>query len=130
VTGRLLRAALGIGVTAVQVVAAVLVLGMPNPSAVLAFLGSSEPTTAGSIALVTLLLWAVLLVASGVAITSAVREASALVPPQAVRRGWSVAIVVAGVSILVAGAVHELVPPAVDLQGGGSLPEAAQELGR
>ncbi|MFZ0218048.1 MAG: hypothetical protein WAM30_19110 [Candidatus Dormiibacterota bacterium] len=129
-SARLGRAAIGLGVTALQVLVAVLVLGLPDLRAALAFLSSPEPTSAGSIAILELLLWLILAIASIVAVVAAAREASALVPIHAFRRGWGVAVLVAGCSLLVAGAVHQLAPPAVDLQGGGSVTEATQELGR
>ncbi|MGH9101400.1 MAG: hypothetical protein ACRDYD_00220, partial [Acidimicrobiales bacterium] len=95
-TGRLLRAALGLLVTALQVALALYLLGPPDPRAVASFLTGSVPTAQQSIAILELLLWAVFAVASTVAVAATVREAWQAVPRAAIRRRWGAAVVLCG----------------------------------
>ena len=128
-TLRLARAGLALLVTAFEVLLAFRVLGIPDLVAALAFLRGSVPTPQQSIALLELMLWIVLGVASAVAVVATVREARRAVPEAAIRRGWSLAVVLCGAAILLAGVAHQLAPPAVGLDGGGSVPEATRMLG-
>ena len=128
-TLRLARAGLALLITALEVLLAVRVLGVPDLGAVSAFLSGPVPTLQQSIAILELMLWAVLVIASAVAVVAVLREARRVVPESALRRGWSVAVVLCGAAILVAGAVHQLVPPSIGLDGGGSVSEATRVLG-
>lgn len=128
-TLRLARAGLALLVTALEVTLALRVLGVPDLGAASAFLTGAVPTEAQSIAVLELLLWAVLVVASAVAVSAALREVRRVVPGTAVRRGWSVAVLLCGAAILLAGAAHQLAPPAIGLDGGGSVSQASGALG-
>lgn len=128
-TLRLARAGLALLVTALEVALALRVLGLPDLGAARAFLSGPVPTLQQSIAMLELMLWIVLVVASAVAVVAAVREARRVVPETAIRRGWSVAVVLCGAAILLAGAAHQLAPPEVGLDGGGSVSQATGVLG-
>ena len=128
-TLRLLRAGFALLVTALEVFLALQVLGLPDLGAAGGFLSGSVPTLGQSVAMLEVTLWVVLMVASAVAVTAAVREARRVVPDSAIRRGWSVAVVLCGAAILLAGAAHQLAPPAVGLDGGGSVSQATSVLG-
>lgn len=128
-TLRLARAGLWLLITALEVALALQVLGVPDLPAAGAFLGGSVPTAQQSIAFLELILWGVLVIASGVAVVATLREARGVVPETAVRRGWSVAVVLCGAAILFAGIAHQLAPPTVGLDGGGSVSEATRVLG-
>ena len=128
-TLRLARTGLALLVTGLEVLLAFRVLGVPDLGAAGAFLSGSVPTALQSVAILELVLWAVLLVASTVAVAAAVREARRAVPESAIRRGWSVAVVLCGAAILLAGVAHQLVPPSIGLDGGGSVSQATRALG-
>ena len=128
-TLRLARTGLALLVTGLEVLLAFRVLGVPDLGAAGAFLSGSVPTAPQSVAILELVLWAVLLVASTVAVAAAVREARRAVPESAIRRGWSVAVVLCGAAILLAGVAHQLVPPSIGLDGGGSVSQATRALG-
>lgn len=129
-TRRLLRAGLALLVTALQVLLALDVLGVPDPRAAFAFLTGAVPTGPQALALLETLLWVVLAVFSIVAVVTVLREAWAAVPRRALRRGWGIAVVLCGASILIAGLAHQLAPPSTGLGGGGSVVQATQVLGR
>lgn len=128
-TLRLVRAAFALLVTALEVALALRVLGVPDLAAAAAFLSGPVPTLGQSVAMLELVLWVVLVVASAVAVAAAVRETRRVVPETALRRGWSVAVVLCGAAILLAGAAHQLAPPAIGLDGGGSVSQATRALG-
>jgi hypothetical protein len=126
---RLARGGLALLVTGFEVALAIRVLGLPDLGAAGAFLSGSIPTPRQSVAILELVLWAVLLVASVVAVASALREARRVVPATAIRRWWSVAVVLCGAAILLAGVAHQLAPPSIGLDGGGSVSQATKALG-
>ncbi len=128
-TLRLARAALALLITALEVVLALRVLGMPDLGAAKTFLSGPVPTLPQSVAMLELILWVLLAVASAVAVVAAVREARRVVPEMSIRRGWSVAVVLCGAAILLAGAAHQLAPPSIGLDGGGSVSQATRALG-
>lgn len=128
-TLRLARAGLALLITALEVALALRVLGLPDLGAAGAFLSGPLPTLRQSIAVLELMLWVVLVVASAVAVVAVVREARRVVPESAIRRGWSVAVLLCGAAILLAGAAHQLAPPAIGLDGGGSVSQATTALG-
>jgi hypothetical protein len=128
-TLRLARTGLALLVTGLEVLLACRVLGLPDLGAAGAFLSGSVPTAAQSVAILELVLWAVLVVTSMVAVAAAVREARRAVPGSAIRRGWSVAVVLCGAAILLAGVAHQLAPPSIGLDGGGSVSQATKALG-
>lgn len=128
-TLRLMRVGLALLITGLEVTVAVWVLGAPDLGAAGAFLNGSVPTPQQSVAILELILWVVLLIASAVAVGSALREARRAVPEKAIRRGWSVAVVLCGAAILLAGAAHQLTPPSIGLDGGGSVSQATRALG-
>ncbi len=128
-TLRLARTGLALFVIGFQVVLALRVLGVPHFGAAAAFLSGSVPTTQQSVAIIELVLWAVLVAALAVAAVAAVREARRVVPGTALRRGWSVAVVLCGAAILLAGVAHQLAPPSIGLDGGGSVSQATRALG-
>ena len=128
-TLRLVRAGLALLITALEMVLALRVLGVPDLGAAGAFLSGPVPTLRQSVAILELMLWVVLVVASAVAVVATVREALRVVPETAVRRGWSVAVLLCGAAILLAGAAHQLAPPVIGLDGGGSVSQATRALG-
>lgn len=128
-TVRLIRAALPLLVSGVEAVLALRVLGLPDLTAAGAFLGGSVPTPGESAAFLELLLWVVLVAGSAVAMVAVVREGRRLETVTALREGWSLAVVLCGVAILLAGLVHQMAPPVVGLDGGGSVSQAARMLG-
>ncbi|MBO0702412.1 MAG: hypothetical protein J2P38_05735 [Candidatus Dormibacteraeota bacterium] len=128
-TLRLVRAGLALLVTLLEVVLAFRVLGVPDLGAAGAFLRGSVPTLPQSIAIAELIVWIVLAVASAVAVVATLREARRVVPEAAIRRGWSVAVVLCGAAILLAGVAHQLAPATIGLDGGGSVSQATRTLG-
>lgn len=128
-TLRLARAGLALLITALEVALALRVLGVPDLGAASAFLRGPVPTLQQSVAVLELMLWLILVAASVVAVVAVVREARRVVPESAIRRGWSVAVVLCGATILLAGAAHQLAPPSIGLDGGGSVSEATRALG-
>lgn len=129
-TLRLVRAATALLVTAIEVALAFRVLGLPDVPAAGAFLSGSVPTPQQSTAFLEVVLWVVLAVASVLAVAATVREARQVAPEAAIRRGWGVAVVLCGSVILLAGAAHQLAPPSIGLDGGGSVTQATEALGR
>ena len=127
-TVRLVRAGFALLVTGLEVVLALWVLGVPDLGAAGAFMSGSVPTPQQSVAILELVLWAILVVASGVAVVAVLREARRVVPETAIRRGWSVAVVLCGAAILLAGIAHQLTPASIGLDGGGSVSEATRAL--
>ena len=126
---RLARAGFALLVTGLEVVLAFRVLGVPDLGAAGAFLSGSLPTQPESVAILELVLWSVLGVASAVAVVAILRDARRAVPVAAIRRGWSFAVVVCGAAILLAGVAHQVVPPSTGLDGGGSVSQASRALG-
>jgi hypothetical protein len=128
-TLRLVRAGLALLVTGLEVLLAFRVLGLPDLGSAGAFLSGSVPTPQQSVAILELVLWLILLVASAVAVVAVLREARRVVPETAIRRGWSIAVVLCGAAILLAGLAHQVTPPSIGLDGGGSVSEATRVLG-
>ena|SRR5437870_7170833 len=116
-------------VVGAQLVAAYLVLGLPDLRAAEDFLTSNLPTMAGSLAASQVLLWLLLAVAFGSQVVAAAGPAIAAVDRRRSARLWSVAVMVAGLLVLAAGVGHHLSATAVDISG-GSLDEAKAQLAR
>lgn len=114
-------------VTGLQVAAALVALGAPDIGQAGGFMTGAVPTVAGAIALLQILLWLMVLGACGLSLRAIAGQ------PVAVRRPpghlWAGAVLAAGVCLLLAGATRHIGDPAVTMTG-GSLREAAQELGR
>lgn len=119
------RFAAPVAAGAVEIGAAVLALGRPNPSAALDFLGSSAPTMADSLAATQLLVWIV--VAATAAVTAGSAVAGALSAARARRRLWEVSILALGLVLLAAGAARHL--SAAPTFSGGTVQEARTALG-
>ena len=125
----LARVVLPLGVAAGQLVAAYLVLGLPDLAAARDFLTSNLPTMAGSIAASQVLVWLLLVVACLSSVVAATGSAIAALDARRSARLWSLAVMTAGLLILAAGVGHRLSSSAVDISG-GSLNEARAELVR
>jgi hypothetical protein len=120
----------GLLAVALQLGAAYAVMGTPDLRAAAAFWDSTAPTLGDSVAAAQLVLWLALLVALAVALIAAVRAAAGTL---STRRGatWSVAVVVAGLVILAAGAAdHVRAQGSAPTVSGGSLAQAEAQLGR
>jgi hypothetical protein len=120
---------LPLGVAAGQLVAAYLVLGLPDIHAAWDFLTSNLPTMPGSIAASQVLVWVLLVVACASQVVTATRPAIVAIEARRKARVWSVAVMAAGLLVLSAGAGRHLSSTAVDISG-GSLNEARAELAR
>lgn len=129
-TVRLARGSVALLITGAEVALALWVLGVPDLGAARTFLSGSVPTAQGSVAFLELVLWAVFAAGSAVAVVALVKEARRAGAAAGVRRRWSVAVVLCGTALLFAGAAHRMVPPAIGLDGGGSVSQATQALGR
>jgi hypothetical protein len=123
------RAVLPLGVAAVQLAAAYLVLGLPDLGAARDFLTSNLPTMSGSIAASQVLVWMLLLVACVSSVAAGVGPTIATIDTRRSIRFWSVAVMAAGLLVLAAGVGRHLASSAVDISG-GSLNEARAELAR
>lgn len=115
-------------VTGFQVAAALLALGAPDLAQAAGFMTGSVPTDGGAIALLQVLLWVAVLAAFGASLRGALRQAAQVAHQRRARQVWGGAVLVAGVCVLLAGAMHHWSPPPVTMTG-GSLQEA-QELAR
>jgi hypothetical protein len=120
------RLAPPIGASAVQLVAALLALGPPDPAQGLAFLGTGAPTASESLAAIQLLVWA--LIAFGVAATLVAVGTEVLSRSRVRRRLWEASVLGVGLLLLTAGVVrHFTYQPAL---AGGTVQEAEHVLGR
>jgi hypothetical protein len=116
-------------VTAVQLGSAYVVLGTPDLGAARDFLTGTSPTMAGSLAAGQVVLWAMLAVAFGVALVSALtRTAGAVWAAAGGSALWSVTVFAVGLLILGAGVNHRAGAGSVNLSG-GSVAEARAQLG-
>jgi hypothetical protein len=110
----------------VQLVAALVVLGPPDPGPGLAFLGTGAPTASESLAAAQLLVWA--LIAFGLATTLVAVATEALSRSRVRRRLWEASVLGIGLLLLAAGAVRHLTyQPSL---AGGTVQEAENVLGR
>jgi hypothetical protein len=113
-------------VTVAQFAAAALALGRPDLGAALAFLVGGWPTAAATLAALSLLVWATVLGVSTWRFLELGRQlGSRPVTGRRLRDGLAL---VAGLLILVGGAVHHVTGGAV--MSGGSVQEAESILGR
>jgi hypothetical protein len=120
---------LPLAVTAIEIVAALSVIGVPDLGAALRFLTTTTPTMPGSVAAAEAVLWIALLVALlGAAVTALVGMAgSARRPARATI--WSLGVLLAGLVILGAGVHRHLGAERVDLSGGSVREAQAQVVG-
>jgi hypothetical protein len=125
----MLRVLLPVGVAAVQLAAAYLVLGLPDFAAARDFLTSTLPTMSGSIAASQVLVWLLLVVACVCSVAAGAGRTIAAIDTRRSVRFWSVAVMAAGLLVLAAGIGRHLTSSAVDISG-GSLNEARAELAR
>jgi hypothetical protein len=123
------RSLLPIAVTALQVAAAILVLGVPHPGDVIGFLVGSVPTLGQAVATLQALLWTVVGGSALVGLGLGLRQARLAARVRRLRHAWAGAVVVAGCCVLLAGVAHRLATPTVTMTG-GSVQEARQELAR
>lgn len=119
------RLGLPLVVSLAQLCAAALALGPPDVGAAGTFLAGGWPTVAGTQAALELLVWAVVIAAIGWSVVSAAREVGRRAA--ASERFREASALVAGLLILVAGAVHHL-GYQVGMSG-GSVQEAQRVLG-
>ncbi|HZU15532.1 MAG TPA: hypothetical protein VFD01_02850 [Candidatus Dormibacteraeota bacterium] len=118
------RVLMPLAVGAVQLGAAFLVLGRPDPGPVLAFLLGGPPTTAEALAAARLLVWAVVLSCTTYAVGATLRQARALALRPLTLEGSALAV---GLLILAVGVAHHLsshIP-----MSGGSIQEARNAIG-
>ncbi|HZV52751.1 MAG TPA: hypothetical protein VFD49_23690 [Candidatus Dormibacteraeota bacterium] len=109
----------------VQLGAALLVLGRPDPGPALTFLAAGPPTTAEALAAARLLVWAVVLSCTAYAVGASLHQARRVTAHPRALEGSALAV---GLLILAAGIVHHLtyhVP-----MSGGSIQEARNAIGR
>jgi hypothetical protein len=122
------RAVLPVLTGGVQLAAALVVLGRPDPGQARGFLAASVPTVQESLAALELLVW-VLVAASFVAGLVGVLAAGAPVLRAARGRAWEVSVAAIGLLLLTAGLAHHATPQS-DFGGGGSVQEAQHAVGR
>ena len=125
----LARVAVPLVVAAGQLIAAYLVLGLPDFAAARDFLTSNLPTMSGSIAASQVLAWLLLVIACASSVVAATGPLVSALDARTGARLWSVTVLAAGLLILAAGIGHHLSSNAVDISG-GSLNEARAELAR
>jgi hypothetical protein len=123
------RSLLPIVVTAMQVAAAIVVLGVPHPGDVIGFLMGSVPTLGQAVAMLQALLWAVVAGSALVSLWLGLRQARLALRMRTLRQAWAGAVVVVGCCVLLAGVAHRLATPGETMTG-GSVQEARQELAR
>ena len=120
------RLALPIAATGVQLAAALLALGPPQPARGLAFLATGAPTAAESLAAVQLLVWA--LIAFGLLSTLGALVTEVLSRSRVRQRLWEASVLGVGLLLLVAGAArHFTYEPTLS---GGTVQQAEGALGR
>jgi hypothetical protein len=124
-----LSVVLALGVAAVQLLSAYVVLGRPDLAAARDFLtGTTLPTMAGSVAAAQLVLWATLGVAFVAALVAGLTRTVGAVQSASRNAVWSIVVVATGALILAAGVDHRSTAGSVTLSG-GSVPEARAQLG-
>lgn len=126
-TGMAARVLFQLTVTGVQVVFAIVALGIPDLGQAVAFMTGGVPTAGGALALLQVLLWLTVLGACGFSVRLVIDQAMTVRRRQG--HMWASAVLAAGVCLLLAGAAHHLSDPTVTMTG-GSLMEASQQLGR
>lgn len=120
------RSVLPLLIAAVQLCAAVVALGWPDAGLVLVFWGGGWPTATEALDTTRLLVWAIVLGCVGWSATIVFKETSKALA--AAQRRYEVAVLVVGLLILAAGAVHH---GAYQLEmSGGSVQEAQAALDR
>ena len=120
------RLALPIAATGIQLAAALLALGPPQPSRGLAFLGTGAPSAAEALAAMQLLVWA--LIAFGLVATLGTLATEVLSRSRVRRRLWEASVLAVGLLLLVAGAARHLTyEPTL---AGGTVQQAESVLGR
>ena len=121
------RVSIPVLAAAVQLPAALLILGRPDPGEAGAFLLARVPTLEETLAALELLVWALVAISLLVGLVS-VLVAGASAARAARGRLWEVSVAAAGLMLLGAGlAHHAAAPPSF---GGGSVQEAKQAVGR
>jgi hypothetical protein len=120
----ILRLLVPVVTLAIQLVAALLAIGLPDLQAASAFF-LSYPTVASSLAAAQLLVWTLICVGVVWTVVQAVREVQNS-PGPLQRRFWEASVLVVGILVLLAGAVRNLTYQ-VPMQG-GSVAEAHQAL--
>jgi len=120
------RVGIPILVSIIQLGAAAVALGRPDPAPALGFLAGGWPTAGETLAALELLVWAIVLVAAGGGLVAAGWGlASRAAGSPRLREG---AVLATGLLILVAGAAHHMTEPVG--MSGGSVQEAQAFLGR
>ncbi|MGH7882160.1 MAG: hypothetical protein ACREN8_04550 [Candidatus Dormibacteraceae bacterium] len=114
-------------ISALQLWAVLLILGLPDFAQVGGFLSSGVPTWGGAVALLQLLLWFFVVGLLGGAIGQLGRGARVMIRRQRAGQLWGGAVLLIGICLLLAGLLHHLAPPPL-VMSGGSLEEARVEL--
>ncbi|HZV51100.1 MAG TPA: hypothetical protein VFD49_15200 [Candidatus Dormibacteraeota bacterium] len=114
-------------VTAAEVVAVFVVIGVPDLMAAVRFLTTTTPTMQGSVAAAEALVWIALLAALAGAVVTALTGAAGVVRGSVRTMLWSLGLVVVGLVILGAGVHRHVSAESVDLAG-GSLSEARAQV--
>ena len=112
----------------VQLAAALVVLGRPDPVQARGFLFASVPTVQETLAALELLIWALVTASLAVGLLS-VASAGASAVRLARGRVWEVSVAAVGLLLLTAGVAHHTAPPTT-VGGGGSVQEAQLAIGR
>lgn len=111
--------------TAVQVLAALLTLGAPDPARGLAFLATGAPTASETLAALQLLVWVLIAFAAACGLGTLLLEART---KRVRQRLWELSVLGVGLLLLAGGALRHLTyEPAL---AGGSVQEAQSVLGR
>ncbi len=110
---------------AIQLAAAILVLGRPDPARALDFFASTSPNAADALAAASLLVWG--LIGAVCTFVGLRLVADALTTPAVRRRFWEGAVLFSGLLLLAAGAVRHV--SAEPSYSGGSVQEAERVLG-
>ncbi len=113
--------------TAAEVVAVFVVIGVPDLMAAVRFLTTTTPTMQGSVAAAEALVWIALLAALAGAVVTALTGAAGVVRGSVRTMLWSLGLVVVGLVILGAGVHRHVSAESVDLAG-GSLSEARAQV--
>lgn len=118
------RLAVPLAVAAVQLAAAIVALGRPEPGLAIGFLAGTWPTAVEALAAAQLLVWAIVAGCVAWGLATAARETAGHLSG---RRLWEGSALAAGLLILAAGAAHHLT---FDLgMSGGSVQEAQLVVG-
>ncbi len=113
--------------TAAEVVAVFVVIGVPDLMAAVRFLTTTTPTMQGSVAAAEALVWIALLAALAGAVVTALTGAAGVVRGSVRTMLWSLGLVVVGLVILGAGVHRHVSAESVDMAG-GSLSEARAQV--